>query len=256
MEKEKNVQFKDFAKICGSFFLGLGPKAIYFPFLLFFLYLSKEQFSTKKQKNMYRIAAIVVMLVIVSSFMVGFIVNGPGQGDKRGGGAVNSTEQVQFILQNPLEYTKILMTYLFGDYLRIENSAGYTNNLNELERSIFGGVSMLLLLVSMHWDHPKKKLFNWKHRFFGTIVLFGTVCLVATALYISYTTVGLDTIVGCQYRYLLPILFPITFLLGYEKVANYLSNRFPMKKLIPLYGILQVVILYVSAFLGFVGRYA
>ena len=205
---------------------------------------------------MYCIAAIGVMFVIISSFMVSFIVQGPGRGDIRGGGGVNSTDQVQFILQNPLEYTKILLTYLFGDYLRIENSNEYTNNMYYLGYSIFGAVSMFLLFVTMLWDHPKKKVFTWKHRTTGTILFFGTVCLIATALYISYTTARLNTIVGCQPRYLLPILFPITFLLGYEKVANYLSNRFPMKKLIPLYGILQVVILYVSAFLCFVGRYA
>ena len=255
MEKKTNIEFKDFAKIVGSLFLGLGPKAIYFPFLLFFLFLPKECFFSKKQKNKYCIAAMVIMLVIVSSFMVSFIVKGPGRGDIRGGGGVNSTDQVQFILQNPLEYTKILLTFLFGDYLRIKNSNDYTNSMYYLGYSIFGTVSMFLLFVTMLWDHPKKKLFTWKHRAAGTVVFFGTVCLIASAIYVSFTAARLNTIVGCQPRYLLPILFPITFLLGYEKVTNYLSERFRIKKLIPLYGILQVVILYVSAFLCFVGRY-
>lgn len=255
MEQEKKINITDFFKIWGSFFLGLGPKAIYFPFLMFAFFIPSKCFSSKKENRLFKIGTILVMFVIVSSFMTGFLINGPGSGDARGGSGVNATLQVQFILEHPLEYTKILLGYLFGDYLRISNSNDYTNFMYTLGYSIFGSVSMFLVLVTMHLDHPKKKIFNWKHRVIGGGILFGTVCLVATALYISYTTVGLQTIVGCQYRYLLPVLFPVFMLAGHYKITTKLCEYCNPNKMLPFYAGLQVIILYVSAFICFVGKY-
>jgi uncharacterized membrane protein len=42
---------------------------------------------------------------------------------------------------------------------------------------------------------------------------FVTVFLVATAMYISFTPVGLNTVLGCQYRYLIPVLFPLFYMI-------------------------------------------
>ena len=56
---------------------------------------------------------------------------------------------------------------------------------------------------------------GWAH-----LVLFGTVVLVATSLYVGFTPVRLATINGCQPRYLLPILFPSIYLLGSGKIQN------------------------------------
>ena len=41
---------------------------------------------------------------------------------------------------------------------------------------------------------------------------------VATALYLDFTAVGSNTILGCQNRYLIPVLFPTFYCLFYNKI--------------------------------------
>jgi uncharacterized membrane protein len=55
-------------------------------------------------------------------------------------------------------------------------------------------------------------------------LLFGTICLVATSLYVSYTPVGSRGISGCQPRYLIPLVFPIMMLLGSGKIRNHMNQ--------------------------------
>ena len=44
--------------------------------------------------------------------------------------------------------------------------------------------------------------------------MFATVVLVATSLYVMFTPVAASTINGCQYRYLLPMVFPTVYYLS------------------------------------------
>ena len=54
-----------------------------------------------------------------------------------------------------------------------------------------------------------------------------TVILVATALYVSFTPVGLGTVNGCQSRYLLPLLVPcLSFILNQSRLVFGDSKRF------------------------------
>lgn len=246
---EQKVRYKDYAIILGSLFVGLGPKAIYFPLILFALMFKSEQYEGKKQMWICRCATLFVMLVVISTFMLSFITVGPGTGDSRGGGDVNAALQVQFILQNPVEYTKILLNFLFGTYLRIENSGDYTNLMGYLGKSIFETYSMLSLGIAMLVDREKEKVLNWKIRSFVTIILFGTVSLVATALYISFTPVGHNTVNGCQFRYLLPLIFPLTYILGEEKIAQKIKNRLKMKYIEILICVMVFCVLYGGIFM-------
>ena len=213
-KKDYRLTLKDSAKILGSFFLGLGPKAVYFPLLLIGLLIGREHFNTKKQQYKWWGSSILVMFTVIASFMLSFIVVGRGVGDVRGGSDVNATLQVQFILNNPWQYTKILLNYLFSSYLPIQYSGDYTNLMGYLGKSIFSVFSIVLLILAIIYDNDREKIMNWKGRSFVGILLFGTVSLVATALYVSFTPVGHDTVNGCQYRYLLPLILPLSFIVS------------------------------------------
>lgn len=221
---EQKVTYKDYAIMLGSFFVGLGPKAIYFPIILLALMIKSERYDNKKQMWICRITTVLTMVLVISIFMLSFITTGPGIGDVRGGSDVNATLQVQFILQNPLEYTKILLRFLFGSYLRIENSGEYTNLMAYLGKGLLGGISILILGVAMLVDRENEKILNWKIRSFVIVILFGIVSLVATALYVIFTPVGHNTVNGCQFRYLLPVIFPFAYVIGEERLAERIRN--------------------------------
>ena len=60
----------------------------------------------------------------------------------------------------------------------------------------------------------------------GTLILSaGTLCLVCTALYISFSSVGAETIDGVQPRYLLPMMLTSLLMLK----PNYIRNPIPDK---------------------------
>lgn len=246
---EQKVKYKDYAIILGSFFVGLGPKAIYFPMILFTLMLKSKRHESKKQMWICKSATVLTMLLVISTFMLSFITVGPGTGDSRGGGDVNSALQVQFILQNPVEYTKILLRFLFGTYLRIENSGDYTNLMAYLGKGLFGGISILTLGIAMLVDRQKEKTLNWKIRSFVITILFGTVSLVATALYVSFTPVGYDTVNGCQLRYLLPLIFPFAYVIGEERLANRIRNKINVKYMELLISGMVFFVLYAALFI-------
>ena len=65
-----------------------------------------------------------------------------------------------------------------------------------------------VLIVGSLIDSPKTKTFGLSlcGRFWGFTIVASSIALVCTALYVSFTSVGSNTIAGCQARYLTPLL--------------------------------------------------
>ncbi len=203
-------------------FAGLAVKAIYFPVIGLFFLVPKERFSNASQRRRYNAAVFFLGLFTFASFALPYLAApGAAAGDARGGSDVNSGKQISFILSNPLGYAAILTKYLFGTYFSPFNSAGYALTfayVGDLPRLMSDGVIKELVSVT-----PATALFLVgvtandeacaRHAGVGAslwalfLTLF-TFVLVATALYVSFTPVGLETVNGCQFRYILPMLVP------------------------------------------------
>ena len=84
------VRIKDIIIILGSLTLGFAPKAVYFPMLLLVFLIPRAGFKSKKLYRGMCIAAAVCIIFVLMTFMLPFIVGGPGEGDLRGGEDVNS----------------------------------------------------------------------------------------------------------------------------------------------------------------------
>ncbi len=70
------------------------------------LFMRKCKFTDKITRKRYITIVIMVMMFILASFMMPFLQSNDNYSDMRGGADVNSTEQVRFILNNPITYTK------------------------------------------------------------------------------------------------------------------------------------------------------
>ena len=185
--------------------IGILPKAVYFPLLLpMFLFSSKSYENPK----ISRVVIIISVLALLGSFMIPAIFGGKLMQDSRGGD-VNAAGQVSFILSNPDKYYVILCNFL-KTYLGIDFVGAYLTAYAYYGNGAHSHYVLLFVVVASLLDNN-----SFDNRPIGGVVFkIGTalgailsIVLIVTALYVSYNPVGSETINGCQYRYLLPILF-------------------------------------------------
>jgi len=220
-QPDKLITLKDSIIMMGALVLACGPKAIYFPLLLLLFLINKTKFKSPSHYRNYRVALILSLIFVISSFILPMLLQVGALGDVRGGTEVNPGEQLSFILSNPLAYANILLTFLAG-YLSLDQAKDYMTFFAYLGQAKHSLILLLTLAITVftdknNYDHYKSAL---KTKLSIVIVFFTTVALIATALYLAFTPVALATINGCQPRYLIPLLFPLLAVLGSGKIVN------------------------------------
>ncbi len=221
-EPHKLIETKNTVVMCVAFALACIPKAIYAPLLLLPFLMNKEKFASRKKYYGICIAAFILLAVFLAVKSLG-IVTGPG--DIRGGD-VNPVEQIKFILSNPAKYAKILLNFLFKDYLAPVNADQYM--LHFAYMGVGVGRELLLISIAMAFLTDKDKAADTDYKWYiraAVICLFFAMCaLIATSMYVAFTPVKYDIINGCQPRYMMPLLFPLLSVLGIKGIALS-SNR-------------------------------
>lgn len=208
--------------------LGCMPKAIYTPIILLLLLVPKNKFADTRERKRYNRLVVAATALGVILYLIVFVMQGAlsGTSDVRGGTDVSATEQLKSILGNPLQYAEILLTFL-KSYLSPRNAYGYTTFFAYLGGIDLSVPALALLAAAALTDRARadRTLRRPGAMALSLVWLFALVCAVATCMYLAFTPVGLDTINGCQPRYLLPLLFPAWLLVGNfvtlpEKVRN------------------------------------
>lgn len=222
----------DIVLICVSFLIGCLPKAVYCISMLPLLFMPSSRFVSKKQHRMYIVCGCLTVGFLLSTFLIPRLFVGFGKGDFRGGSGVDATKQLQFIINNPGAYFHILGNFLIGTYFLPSNAINYTEIYAWLGTNYFNYGTPILLYIIGLLDRDGTK---GKTRLVSISTLIGVLlCIiaVASAIYLEYNPVGHFTINGCQFRYLLPLLFPFIYILGFDKLKNTLPaklfNAFPM----------------------------
>lgn len=230
-DKQKIMTVHEEFLMLSAFVLGCMPKAVYFIMMLPLFFLPQRVFSNKKQHQQYILLVFVSGLLLAFSFLLPMLINGAGSGDSRGGTDVNSTEQIKFILTCPGQYFCILMKFLI-EYLDVANAPAFIQNYSYFGLGSFGILSVAVVGCYSVLDKNGEKNKSSLICFITVVGCFLAVVLVATALYVSFTVVRGDTVIGCQYRYILPILFPLLYMLTPDFVENRINktlfNGFPM----------------------------
>ncbi len=214
LAEDGKMKMRDFGIMIGAMVLGCLVKAVYFPMLFPMLFIPKEKFESKKQ---HRIAVIIVFaaaIALVLSFLLPMMISsGDTYSDARGGDGVNAMGQIMYILSNPLTFAGIMTDYL-TNLLRMENwpialsSWAYVGN-----GKYYVFITVIMIAVAFMYKKNKKTC-TVPIRITGIIGIFGALLLSCAAMYISFTEVGLNTINGFQFRYLIPYFFPFLYLIG------------------------------------------
>ncbi|MDE7322618.1 MAG: DUF2142 domain-containing protein [Lachnospiraceae bacterium] len=209
----QEIRMPQLVKILFIMVIGILPKAVYFPLLFPVMFMD---YKKDKHTHVKRFAVVFAMVILIATFALPILFNGAGTGDTRGGEAVNSSEQIKYILNNPLQYTLILLKFL-KTYLSPDQAHDYLTYMAYYGKAEYHTLCMLIIGVIAVIDNGKlseKSRIIICQRCAAAAACFASMALAATALYVSFTPVGYDTVLGCQYRYILPVLFPFLYFIG------------------------------------------
>jgi len=126
-----------------------------------------------------------------------------------------------------------MMVRFLSTYLYVGNAAEFTTNFAYFGEGFFARqLPIVILILTAVLDRNGIRNKNIWIVLVTVISFLATVFLVATALYISFTPVGHDTVLGCQYRYLIPLLFPLLYMIFPDITSNKMNkslfNSVPM----------------------------
>jgi len=222
---DKKIELKNIVIMIGSFVIGMAPKAGYVTLMFVLYFIKQSKFKTKKGHYFYLLAVTCGMFIIMSSFIIPYLTGYTGQGDIRGSDDVSYSNQISFILNNPLTYMGIVLSFL-REYLNVFTGTNYVTGFAGLGGSSFFYLTWLLLLFVMFTDRNEKNLITIKtgYKVLISIVALGTIVFFITAMYISFTPPGVSYIQGVQPRYMLPVLFPVLYIIGGFKVQNNINK--------------------------------
>lgn len=224
-EQDQPFSAKETGIMCVSLFLACLPKEIYISFLVLPFFLRKATFSKKDYAKYYGMCVITI-LVMGCMLLSRSAMEISAGGDMRGGTDVSTTGQIALILSEPLQYMNVLFRFL-KEYLSCYQAEQYITHFAYLGIGKFYYVPFLLLIVTAFTDKCRLDKFKGRNllRLVSAAFLLGTAVLIATALYVAFTPVGYDTILGCQPRYLIPLLFPFFALIANPGILQLAGKR-------------------------------
>lgn len=198
-----------------SLVLSALVKQVYFIVSIIALFVPNRKFKNIKGKWIYR--GMVVSAICIP-FVLMFLKNiiNVGVGDTRGGEGVNSAEQLRYIVTNFKEFLMTLFGFL-AKYMNIlnnnDNQSFFDNIAYNGKMNIYYPILFVLVFGSLLSHSSEKGVFPWWYRLGIICVYIGTCALCAIAMYVSFTPVGSKDISGCQGRYIIPVLYPLIYVL-------------------------------------------
>ena len=104
---------------------------------------------------------------------------------------------------------------MFNSYLPYEvTGSQYLSFFAYLGKGNNFTLPLLTIVVTAFLDRNMTDNKYILFKFVTYIDIFVSIVLVVTALYVSFTPVGYNTVNGCQPRYLLPLMFPFYIFLA------------------------------------------
>ena len=254
-EPEKKMTWWNAAVMLGAMYLGCVAKAIYFPVLLFPMFLPRSKFESPRQHKAFLGLTAGVILILILSFAMPMLTGSADSStDTRGGEDVSAAGQIAFILANPLKYAETLYFYL-KSFLHPDNIMQYATFFAYKGTAPNYNLYLIALAVAAftdksEYDDPFARK-GWRRILF-LLILAGTAGLVATSMYVAFTPVGSGTVNGCQPRYMLPLFYPALMMFGFSGTHNRANRKYYNGLLFALAGYVG----FASVFLQFITLYS
>lgn len=270
--------------ILAPFTLGVLIKAAWIPGGLFLLFLPQKKFRTRGARVLWILACVVVALGVTWTFMGPFLSRGgSGYSDSRGEALtsatvnIDSAEQLAQMAENPLRFLWVLVVWFVGYLNPWPIFEQLFVNFCYLPRPVLwplwtvGEIALLALATSCDRTQADD---GWPSRALRIAAIVGIVlayCLPAISLYLGYTNVGADYILGMQMRYMLlylPLVLLLVLNLGtrsrawvQRRVLGPVAERLPERwrpaaqNPADVFAALQSLLAWVMIALGFLVRF-
>lgn len=218
-EKDKKITKKEIAILGISSIVLSLCKIVYLPICFINFLIPKEKFESLKKKNIV-IISIVVLAIIINliwlSMSSNFLPDTSG---------IDSGRQLKYIISNIITYLLVIeKTYItiFDDILY--NSFGSSLGCFTISVSrVYIFPLILIFIATILFDNEgfnkNKQILNKYEKGYITLLIFGVIMLISTSLYLQWTPVGNDTILGIQGRYFIPLYFLLTTLFTKYKLS-------------------------------------
>ena len=223
------------------------PKAIYCFFGLLVLFIPNKKFKNNKQAIGIKIAVTSTVILLMSTFVLPMLMGGV-EGDARGGNT-NASAQFSLILHSPINYIKILCSFYLKSGVTLFlgsgtlTALGYIGKIMPDVNNTIYIITLIYLLYVTFTNGLDKKIVPKSIKVVLFILIFGISLLIPTALYLSFTEVGSNTIQGVQARYYLSLLLPLMIIFN-----PYGKNNKKTHEYIPIFSfvLLMFTILYIQ----------
>lgn len=194
-------------------------KIVYMPLCLLLFLLPKEKFKSLKSKNIFVIILIIaaiainlIWLIYCSRFLIEFNLG------------VNSKEQIIYVLTKPINYCITLfrtMNFHFNTYYSaLSGDALGTYDVKASEIFIYMAIVVSSMLFITREENEERKIkFDWLTRVICVLVFVAIVVLIYTSLYVQWTPLKRDFVLGVQARYFLPILMLTAIIFDNDKIV-------------------------------------
>lgn len=227
-DKESKMTWKTYGIIMVSMFVVCGIKMLYAPLLIALLFVPKDRFANSKTRIIMKSSIFVLFLAVMAIMLLPTLVStstgAEAAGDARGG-STSASGQLKYILSNPGGYTKLLLSSIvrnFADYTVGTSIYGWFAHLGPF--SVSSIITVVVMFFAVTDTNEGITLTKWPRIIIG-ILSFGIICLIWTALYMSFTPVGMGEILGVQARYYMPIIIPMMTIVNLPQIRNSINTR-------------------------------
>ena len=242
LDQTTKFDFKTTLIIIASMTYACFAKAIYAPFLLLTLLVPKDRFNSPKQSLLVKIGlvAITIMLSILPLF------NRSASSDPRGGDT-SLNDQIVLVLNHPFDYANVFEDTAIDRFsAELVGADSLTNfaYLNKISSSSNLYILLFIFLIFVFLTDNKDNNLTKKHRIALLGVVLIIIALIWTALYLSFTPVGSDTIKGVQGRYFLPLLLPLLFALQPKNIQNKINPKYYNLIIFTILALVMIFMIY------------
>lgn len=212
-ETDRNISYKNVVVFMLAFVIGSLPKAVYIPLILLGFLLPARRFKNPKAAWAFKGGMLILCLLLMATFVFPTASNPPMEGDARGGDT-SVSKQLALVLAHPFAYVGSMLRQVGDSFIlyvfRHQTIANFAyRGITALSPLVPAFVIGVILTDTQAGSQRKLTLL---HKAFTAVMILGTIALVWTALYLSFTPVGQAKIAGVQARYYLPFL-PLLYLI-------------------------------------------
>lgn len=224
VKKEKVTKKEGITLVVLSALIALNKYA-YLPIVGLSLLLLFTKNMTKKQKAIIVSTALIASIVIAVGYYIFSSTYPSGHGKYVEENQVNASEQIKEIIHHPGNYVKTLFT-TFGQQGEnyIYQAIGSSLSWFCIPVPFISIIAYLFVMIGACFVEKHEIALSRNQKLYCLAICLGVIVLVATGMYLTWTTVGKPIIEGIQGRYFIPIIFLLGLCLcqkdNYLKIKN------------------------------------